>query len=78
MGELAQKVSKCGCKLLSKLMGNPSSRAKKIGCALKSAINFYLARGDFCRLPITFANGLDPYQDRQNVGPDLEPYRLTP
>ena len=78
MRELAPKVSKCGCKLLSKLMGNPSSRAKKIGCASKSAIIFFLASGDFCRLPITFVNGLDPDQDRQNVGPDLDPNRLTP
>ena len=26
-----------------------------------------------CRLLITFANSLDPDQDRQNVGPDLYP-----
>ena len=25
-----------------------------------------------CRLPITFANRLDPEQVRQNVGPDLD------
>ena len=31
----------------------------------------------FCRLPITFANSLDPNQDRQNVGPDLDPNCLT-
>ena len=31
----------------------------------------------FCRLLITFANSLDPDQDRQNVGPDLDPSRLT-
>ena len=28
---------------------------------------------DFSRLPITFANGLDPDQDQQLVGPDLDP-----
>ena len=33
--------------------------------------------GEFCRLLITFANGLDPDQDRQNVGPDLDPNHLT-
>ena len=33
--------------------------------------------GDFCRLLITFANGLDPGQDQQNVGPDLDRNRLT-
>ena len=26
-----------------------------------------------CPLLITFSNSLDPYQDRQNVGPDLDP-----
>ena len=26
---------------------------------------------------ITFANSLDPDQDRQNVGPDLDPNRLS-
>ena len=26
-----------------------------------------------CRLLITFANSLDPDQDQQNVGPDLDP-----
>ena len=37
----------------------------------------YYARGDFCRLQITFAKSLAPDQDRQNVGPDLDPNRLT-
>ena len=35
------------------------------------------ASGDFCHLLIIFANSLDPDQDRQNVGPDLDPNRLT-
>ena len=38
--------------------------------------NFYgilLAGGDFCHLLITFANSSDPDQDRQDVGPDLDP-----
>ena len=26
---------------------------------------------------LTFANSLDPDQDRQNVGPDLDPNHLT-
>ena len=30
-------------------------------------INSFLASGNFCRLPITVANSLDPDQDRQNV-----------
>ena len=29
------------------------------------------------QLLITFANSLDPYQDRQNVSPDLDPNSLT-
>ena len=31
----------------------------------------FLARGDFCRLLMTFANSLDPDQDRQHFGPGL-------
>ena len=44
-----------------------------------SWVNSYLlpASGDLCHLLIIFANGLDPDQDRQNVGPDLDPNRLT-
>ena len=30
-----------------------------------------------CRLLIAFANSLDPDQDRQNVGPELEPNHST-
>ena len=41
-----------------------------------SVISFY-ASVDFCRLLIAFANSLDPDQDRQNVGPELDPNRLT-
>ena len=40
-------------------------------------INAFLASVDFCRLLITFANSLDPDQDQQNVGLDLDPNRLT-
>ena len=39
--------------------------------------NSLAANGDFCRLLITFANSLDPDQDRQKVGPDLDPNCLT-
>ena len=39
-------------------------------------INYLSFRGDFCRLLITFANNLDPDQDRQNVGPGLDPICL--
>ena len=41
------------------------------------SFNSLLASDDFCHLLITFANFLDPDQDGQNVGPDLEPNRLT-
>ena len=37
----------------------------------------FLASGEFCRLLIRFVNRLDPEQDRQNVGPDLDPIRLA-
>ena len=40
-------------------------------------INSFLASGYLCYLLITFANSLDPDQDRQNVGPDLNPNGLT-
>ena len=40
-------------------------------------LNSFLASGYICRLLITFENRLDPDQDRQNVGPDLDPNRLT-
>ena len=37
-----------------------------------------LPAGDiFCRLPITFANSVDPDQARHFVGPDLDPNCLT-
>ena len=35
------------------------------------------ASGKFYCLLITYANSLDPDQDRQNVGPDLDPNRWT-
>ena len=37
----------------------------------------FLSCGDFSRLLISFANSLDPIQDQQNVGPDLDPNHLT-
>ena len=39
--------------------------------------NTFFDSGYFFRLLITFANSLDPDQDRQNVGPDLDPNYLT-
>ena len=43
----------------------------------RQSVNFYLFSSDFCCLLLTFANILDPDQDRHNVGPDLDPNRLT-
>ena len=37
----------------------------------------FLASGNFCCQLITFANSLDPDQDRHNVGPGLDPNLLT-
>ena len=39
--------------------------------------NIFFASSNFCRLLITFANSLDPDQDRKNVGPDLNPNSFT-
>ena len=40
-------------------------------------MNSFLVSRDFFGLLITFANSLDPDQDRQNVSPDLDPNCLT-
>ena len=36
-----------------------------------------MTSGNFCYLLITYANSLELDQDRQNVGPDLDPNSLT-
>ena len=36
------------------------------------SFNCFIASGNICRLLITFANSLDPCQDRQNVCQDLD------
>ena len=43
----------------------------------KRAMNYLPANGTICRLLIIFVNSLYPDQARQNVGPDLDPNRLT-
>ena len=43
---------------------------------LQDKVNLALS-GDFCRLLMTFANSLEPDQDQQYVGPDLDPKHLT-
>ena len=40
-------------------------------------LSLLAARGNFCHLLISFANSLDPDQDRHNVCPDLDPNCLT-
>ena len=40
-------------------------------------LSSFLYSGNFCNLLVTFANSLDPDQDRQNIGLDLDPNRLT-
>ena len=44
---------------------------------IRAQLNYFLACGDFYRVFITYANSLDPDQDRQNVGPDLDPNSLA-
>ena len=43
---------------------------------IKHAYSF-LVSNKFCHLLIIFANCLDPDQEQQNVGPDLDPISLT-
>ena len=42
-----------------------------------ATFNSFLLSGHFCHLLIAFSNSLDTDQDRQNVGPDLDPNCLT-
>ena len=44
---------------------------------MEFAFNSFHASGDFCCLLITFANSLDPDQDQQNVGTDLDQNCVT-
>ena len=49
----------------------------KRAVSIASVINSFLATGVFCHLLITFANSLDPDQDRYSVCPDLNSNSLT-
>ena len=40
-------------------------------------MNSFLVSSDFCQLLITFVNSLDPNQDQQNIGPDMDQNCLT-
>ena len=57
------------------LVGALTGRIYKVW--MHMIIDSFLASGDFCCQLITFANSLDPDQDRQHVGPDLDPNCLT-
>ena len=57
-----------------KMSKNLSAAAVVIG-ALR--VNSFLASGDFCRLLITYAIGLDPDHGQHNGGPDLHPNCYT-
>ena len=48
-----------------------------LACYIVQRVNSFLASDDLFRLLMIFVNSLDPDQDRQNVGPDLDPNRLT-
>ena len=39
---------------------------------LQKILPWNFTSGNFCHLLLTFANSLDPEQDRQNVCPDLD------
>ena len=53
------------------------SQSKKDYLFPSFLLNSLHASGDFCHLLKTFANGVDPDQDRHDAGPDLDPNRLT-
>ena len=44
---------------------------------INSYLNSFPTGDDFCRLPTTFANSLDPDQARQTIWPHLDPNCLT-
>ena len=48
-----------------------------VSCEKESLFLTFLISTNFCRPLIIFAKSLDPDQDRQNVGPELDPNRLT-
>ena len=59
--------------LSSRSVENASSGSQFEG----QPFNSFLTRDVTCLLMITYVNSLDPDQDRQNVGPDLDPNHLT-
>ena len=53
------------------------SKLSEFSNAYVCNFNSFLVNNNFCGLLITYANRLEPDQDRQNVGPDLDPNCLT-
>ena len=65
---------------LSVMLGNylqQTASADDIFRYIFFRINSLSVSSNFCRLLITFVNSLDPDQDRQYVGPDLDSNCLT-
>ena len=65
-------------KLLKSLNFHKHRQLTQFSFQRKIYVNSLPDSGDFSRLPITFPNSLDPDQDRQGVGHDFDPNRLTP
>ena len=55
----------------------PISSGDNKTVTLSNELNSFLASRDFCHLLIIFVNSLEPDQDQQKVGPDLDPICLT-
>ena len=58
------------CHLPSVLKGHAILYVANTMCL---CLNSFLDSDNICQLLITFANSLDTDQDRQDVGPDLDP-----
>ena len=70
LSETAQKNVKRNVKCLEPCL-------RQFASAFDKHENMTVSMPHFFRLLITFANCLDPDQDRHYVGPDLGPNRLT-
>ena len=76
MRETAQDISRStGDGRTASYAGQLFSRYQTLADAVK--VRRCTINCNFCHLQISFTNSLDPDQDRQNVGPDLNPNCLT-
>ena len=66
-----------GLHCLSKYSFGGVNSIQKVKSSVSYVRNGRMVSSDFCGLLITYANSLDPDQDRHNVGPDLDPNHLT-